>query len=76
MSDSSLSPPLASELGLLVMLQTPFVLPLGMHPLLGLCYNARPHLPKLDLILFTASLYSRTLLETILATVQFCCLQP
>jgi hypothetical protein len=76
MSDSSLSPPPASELGLPVMPQTPFVPPLGMHPPLGLRRNARPHLPKSDSILFTAGLYSRTLLETTPATVQFRCLQP
>jgi hypothetical protein len=76
MSDSSLSLPPASELGLPAMLQTPFVLPLGMHPPLRLRRNARPHLPKSDSILFTASLYSRTLLETTPTTVQFRCLQP
>ena len=69
MSDSSLSPPLASELGLLAIPQTPFVPPLGIHPPLGLRRNARPHLPKSDSILFIASLYSRTLLETTPTTI-------
>jgi hypothetical protein len=76
MSNSSLSPPPASEPGFLAMPKTLFVLPLGIHPPLRLCHNARPHLPKSDSILFTTSLYSRTLLETTLATVQFRCLQP
>jgi len=69
MSNSSLSLPLAFKLGLLVILQTLFVLPLGIHPFLELCCNTRPYLPKLDLILFIASLYSRTLLETTLTTI-------
>jgi hypothetical protein len=75
MSDSSLSPPLASDLGLPAILQTPFVPSLSMHPPLKLHRNARPHLPKSDSILFAAGLYSRTLLETTPTTVQFRCLQ-
>jgi hypothetical protein len=76
MSDSSLSPPPASEPGLPAIPQTPFVPPSGIHPPLGLRRNAKPHLPKSDSILFTAGLYSRTLLETTPATVQLRCLQP
>ena len=76
MSDSSLSLPLASKPGLLAMPQTLFVLPLSIYLLLRLCRITRPQLPKSDSILFTASLYSCTLLETTYATVQLRCLQP
>jgi hypothetical protein len=76
MSDSSLSPPPASELGLPAIPQTPFVPPLGIHLPLGLRCNTRPQLPKSDSVLFTACLYSRTLLETTPTTVQLRCLQP
>jgi hypothetical protein len=80
MSLSSLSPPPESELDLPV-LRSPrlFTPPVGLgvpnnrHP------NTRrqqPQLPKVDFELFSANLFSRTLLDTNPPTIQVRCLQP
>jgi hypothetical protein len=71
MSDSSLSPPPMSEPSLPTLPQTPFVQPLGLQ-----YRKKRLELPGAESVLFTASLFSRTLLETSPATVQLRCLQP
>ena len=74
MSDSSLSPPPMSEPSLPALPPTPFVQPQGLS---SLQFRApKPQLPKSDSVLFTASLFSRTLLDTTPATVQLHCLQP
>jgi hypothetical protein len=76
MSDSSLSPPPRSELSLLTMQEAPFVPPPGIHHPLQLRQSMpKLRLPKSDSVLFTASLFSCTLLDTTLATIQFRCLQ-
>jgi hypothetical protein len=69
MSDSSLSSPPQFE----ICLPT---LPLLLSPTLQLCRAAKKlGLASTDSDLFTLSLFSRTLLETTLPTVQFRCLQ-
>src|SRR5450432_3114617 len=77
MSDSSLSlsPPPPSEPSLPILPPAPFIPPIG----LGLGLRGRTQrleLPEAESVLFTASLFSRTLLETSPATVQVSCLQP
>lgn len=74
MSDSSLSPPPMSELDLPLLPPTSFVQPQGLQ---SLRYTTKkPKLPEIDSILLSASLFSRTLLDTTPATVQLRCLQP
>src|SRR5580658_4025043 len=69
MSDSSLSPPLQSEISL------PTLPPLS--PTLQLRRTTKkPRLASTDSDLFTSSLFSRTLLETTPLTVQLRYLQP
>jgi hypothetical protein len=69
MSDSSLSPPPQSEISL------PTLPPLS--PTLQLRRTAKkPRLASIDSDLFTSGIFSRTLLETTLPTVQLRCLQP
>jgi hypothetical protein len=77
MSDSSLSLPPRSELSLPTMQEAPFVPPPDIHhPLQLRRTTPKLRLPKSDSVLFTASLFSGTLLDTTPATIQFRCLQP
>jgi hypothetical protein len=77
MSDSSLSPPPMLEPSLPTLPPTLFTQPQGLHHPLQLRRTTRkPELPKLDSILFSASLFSRTLLDTTPTTIQLQCLQP
>jgi hypothetical protein len=70
MSDSSLSPPLQSEMSLPALLST-------LSPTLQLRYTTnKPKLASTDSDLFTLGLFSRTLLETAPPTMQLRCLQP
>ena len=75
MSQSSLSPPPTSELSLPTLPPTPFAQTQGLQ---SLRYHKKiPELPDIDSTLFTASLFSRALLDTIppKAKVQLNCLQ-
>jgi hypothetical protein len=76
MSDSSLSPPPMSEPNLPTLPPTPFTQPQGLQHHLQLRHTRKPELPKSDSILFSAGLFSRTLLDTIPPTIQLKCLQP
>ena len=77
MSNSSLSPPPMSEPSLPTIPPTPFAQPHGIHHPLQLRRTTRkPELPKSDSLLFSAGLFSCTLLDTTPATVQLQCLQP
>jgi hypothetical protein len=65
-----------SEPSLPAIQPTPFVQPQGIHHPLQLRRTIpKPGLPKSDSILFIAGFFSRTLLDTIPATVQLHCLQ-
>jgi hypothetical protein len=74
MSDSSLSEAPPSELSLPVLPPTPFVPPQGLQ-LRCIPLSKTPELSKSDSILFSASLFSRTVLDTTPITIQLCCLQ-
>ena len=72
MSSSSLSsPPLMPKPSLPTLRSTSFIPPLGLQH-----RRQRLELLEADSILYTASLFSRTLLETSPATIQLHCLQP
>jgi hypothetical protein len=73
MSQSSLSPPPPSEPSLPTLPPTPFAQTQGLQSL-RYCKKI-PELPDIDSTLFTASLFSRTLLDTIPPKVQLNCLQ-
>ena len=73
MSQSSLSPPPPLEPSLPNLPPTPFAEPQGFQ---SLRYRKKaPELPDIDSTLFTTSLFSRTLLDTIPPKVQLNCLQ-
>jgi hypothetical protein len=74
MSNSSLLPPPMSELSLPALPPMPFIQPPGLQTLRY--PKKKPELPEADSVLFTAGLFSRTLLDTSPATVQLNCLQP
>ena len=74
MSDPSLSDVPPSELSLPILPPTPFVLPQGLQ-LRRIPVAKTPSLSKSDSILFSASLFSYTVLDTTLVTLQLCCLQ-
>jgi hypothetical protein len=77
MSGSSLSPPPMSEPSLPILPPAPPSLqPQGLHPLQLRRAVSQPRLPKSDSQLFVASLFSRTLLDTMPLTVQLRCMQP
>jgi hypothetical protein len=87
MSNSSLSPPPVSEPELPTLPYMPYVQPPGvlqscntssMPPrvLQSLNTSSIRQLPASDSVLFSAGLYSRTLLDTSPPTVQLRCLQP
>jgi hypothetical protein len=75
MSDSGLSNVPLSELGLPALPPTLFVPPQGLQ-LRCIPLAKTPELSKLDSILFSASLFSRTVLDTTPVTIQLRCLQP
>jgi hypothetical protein len=72
MSNSSLLPLLVSELELPTLLYMPYVQPPGL--LQSLNTPLMRQLPALDLVLFSASLYSHMLLDTRPPTMQLRCL--
>jgi hypothetical protein len=77
MSDSSLSPPLMSEPSLPILPPAPPSLqPRGLRPLQLRHTASLPRLSKSDSQLFSAGLFSRTLLDTTPLTVQLQCMQP
>jgi hypothetical protein len=77
MSDSSLSPPPMSEPSLPILPPAPPSLqPQGLRPLQLRHTASLPRLPKSDSQLFSAGLFSRTLLDTTPLTIQLQCMQP
>ena len=74
MSNSSLSPPPVSEPELPTLPSMPYVQPPGL--LQSLNTPSMHQLPASDSVLFSAGLYSRTLLDTRPPTMQLRCLQP
>jgi hypothetical protein len=75
MSDSSLSDVPPSEPSLPILPPTPFVPPQGLQ-LRRIPVAKAPNLSKSDSILFSAGLFSRTVLDTTPVTLQLRCLQP
>jgi hypothetical protein len=75
MSNSSLSDVLPSEPSLPILPPTPFVPPPGLQ-LRRIPIAKTPSLSKSDSILFSASLFSCTVLDTTPVTLQLRCLQP
>jgi hypothetical protein len=75
MSDSSLSEVPPSEPSLPALPPTPFVPPQGLQ-LRRIPLAKTPELSKSDSILFSASLFSRMVLDTTPITIQLHCLQP
>ena len=77
MSDSSLSPAPISEPSLPILPPAPPSLqPQGLRPLQLRHTASVPRVPKSDSQLFSAGLFSRTLLDTTPLTIQLQCMQP